>query len=59
MKKPTVPLPSLLTQRQEGEDAGIPGASEMSGSSEMALFLMSIVTDFHGAREQLEAISYL
>lgn len=59
MKKPTVPLPSLLTQREEGEDAVIPVTSEMSGSSQISLFLMIIVTDFHGAREQLEAISNL
>lgn len=59
MKKPTVPLPSLLTQREEGEDAVIPATSEMSGSSQISLFLMIIVTDFHGAREQLEAISNL
>lgn len=59
MKKPTLPLPSFPTQRQEGEDAGIPGASEMSGSSEMALFLVIIGIDFHCAREQPEAISNL
>lgn len=59
MKKPAVPLPSLTTQRGEGEDAGIPGTSEMPGSSEMALFLMVMVTDLHGAREQLGAISSL
>lgn len=31
----------------------------MPGSSEMALFLMIVGIDFHGAREQLEAISNL
>ena len=40
-------------------EAGLPGASEMPDSSEMVLFLMVIVIDSHGAREQTEAISNL
>lgn len=59
MKKPTMSLRSLPTQREEGEDAGLTGALEMPGSSEMVLFLMVTVTDSQGAREQPEAISNL
>lgn len=59
MEKPTLHLPSFPTQREQGENTGIPGASEMSGSSEMALFLVIIGIDFRGAREQPEAISNL
>jgi len=44
-------LPSLPTQREEGEDAGLPGASEIPGSSEFVLILMVIVIDSHDARE--------
>lgn len=59
MEKLTLPLPFFPSQREQGENTGIPGTSEMSGSSEMALFLVIIGIDFRGAREQPEAISNL